>query len=448
MKFKVNKIAAAVAVSLGASVVGMKAAQADAMFFPYIALSDTVTTILTVINDDDSALRELHYRYYRNGGSGACNEFDFWNDTSENDIVTFDMGAVFSADDPQGVLFEPQRTRAVYTDDFAILGRDRRGVHRGYVLVDNAPFNPTEPLPAPTAQLAGEAIIIEFATGSAWGYRAYNSSEIWGLDRAGRLLLLNQYDFSDRTESTGEVLVAPPAGTPSRAQKTNYWVPVSILPWWQDGRGVETKFFVTPVATTGPSFQGPNGTSAISATIAFRATADGADRVMFDRDERAFSGGRSATVTCVGAVDAKDLVDELVRQSTPQGGWSNLVVTSGQAVVFKAEYNPNSPSEVNGVTVNGSFNNVTWLRKGFRESLGRPLAERGWSYLPTYNIPGIDNNAPYPVFSLNSMQTVNGLPLPPPPAGGAGYYEPVNFAPVADVAEAISRGDVFISHVQ
>jgi hypothetical protein len=441
MKFKVNKIAAAVAVSLGTSVVGMNAARADAILFPYVALSPTVTTILSVINDDNDALDELHYRYYRNGGSGPCTEFDFWNDTSENDIVTFDMGAVFGADDPQGVLFEPERTNAVYTDDFAILGR-QGGVNRGYVLVDNAPFNPTDPLPAPTAQLAGEAIVIEFNSGSAWGYRAYNASEIWALTPptpaapSGRLLLQNQYDFSDRAEQNGEVLVAAPGGTPGRVQKTNFWVPVSILPW----DVVTTRFFVTPISTTGPFFQGPPGSSATTATIAFRGTAEGSDRVMFNRDERAFSGARSANVTCVGAVSAADLVDNLVLQSTPQGGWSNLVVTQGQAIVFKAEYNEDRQSELNGVPVDGSFNNVVWLRKGLRESLGRPFIQAGWGFLPTYDIPGIDNNSPYAV-----LRTDTGLTLPPPSAGGVAYYDADNFAAPSNVAAAIARGDVFIS---
>jgi hypothetical protein len=441
MKFKVNKIAVAVAVSLGTSVVGMKAAQADSILFPYVALSNTVTTILSVINDDDDALDQLHYRYYRNGGSGPCSEFNFENDTSPNDIVTFDMNATFSGDDPQGVLFEPQQANAVYTDDFAIIGRTRGNEqHRGYVVVDNA-FDETMPIPAPTAQLAGEAIIIEFATGSAWGYRAYNASEIWGLNPAGQLLLLNHYDFSDRAEQNGEVLVAAPAGTPPRVQKTDYWVPVSILPW----DAVTTKFLVTPISTAAP-FQGPSGSSAYAATISLVANAEGGGRVIFDRDERAYSGDRPATVTCVGAVEAEDLVDNLVVQSTPQGGWTNLRVTNGQAIVLKAEYNPNPAWELGGTQVTGSFNNVVWLRKGFRESLGRPLVAGDWNYLPTFNIPGIDNNAPYPVFLTASPQTLNqGLPLPPPPAGGAAYYNTVDFAALADVAEAIQRGDVFIS---
>jgi hypothetical protein len=452
MKFKATKIATAVAAGLSISAMGMNVAKADSIFFPYFAISPTVTTLLSVINDDIEAetLSELHYRYYRNDGAGACTEFNFWNNTSANDIVTFDLGGVFSGDDPQGVLFEPTRTQAIYQDDFAVMGKSA-GIKRGYVLVDNAPRNPADPVPAPTAQMAGEAFLIEFQTGSAWGYRAYNASEIWGLTvppDTGDLVLLNQYDFSDRVEQNGEVLTAPPAATVDSDQKANFWSPIAVAPWTE---GV-TAFFVTPVGTT-PPFQGPNGTSSLTATIELRATAQGADRVLFNRDERAFSGSQPKAVTCVGKVLIEDLVDELVVQSTPQGGWTNLAIrpaatgTTSQAVVLKASYNPEDPSSLNGVAINGSYNNVNWLRKGIRESSGRPLVADGWAALPIFSFPGIDNNAPFPVLLANrrATATITGEPLPPPPGRATlPYYDPNIFAPPLAVAAAISDGRVFI----
>lgn len=453
MKFKATKIATAVAAGLSISAIGMNVAKADSIFFPYYAISPTVTTVLSVINDDIEAatLSELHYRYYRNNGAGACTEFNFWNNTSENDIVTFDLGGIFSQDDPQGVMFEATRTRAVYEDDFAIMGRTA-GIKRGYVLVDNSPRNPADPVPEPSAQLAGEAFVIEFQTGSAWSYRAYNASEIWGLTPGenGNLVLLNKYDFSDRVEQNGEVMTAPPAGIASRDEKTNFWSPVAITPW---DEGV-TAFFVTPVGTSAP-FQGPDGTSNYSAQIELRATAEGADRVMFNRDERAFSGTRPQSVVCVGKVLVQDLVDEFVVQSTPEGGWTNVALTragTGQAVVFKAEYNPADPSTLNGLPINGSYNGVTWLQKGIRESSGRPLVSNGWNSLPIYSVPGIDNNAPFPVLLANprASATTSGLALPPPagrlpgPQLGDSYYSPGIFAPLAAVTAAIEAGRVFV----
>jgi hypothetical protein len=273
MKFKATKIATAVAAGLGLSMVGMNAAKADSILFPHIVLSPTVTTILSVINDDFAALNQLHYRYYSKdpstgetptNKSKVCNEFDFWNGTSANDIVTFDMGAALSGEDAQGVLFEAARTNAVYTDDFAVLGRQGRAPTRGYVLVDNSPFNPAEPFPAPTAKLAGEAIIIEIATGSAWGYQAYNAADIWGYRTATNTLeLLNSNDFSDRVEMNGEVLATPPAGTSAPDQKNNFWVPMAIMPW----DTVNSALFVTAVSEN----MGTNGTYSASTSLRLEA---------------------------------------------------------------------------------------------------------------------------------------------------------------------------------
>ena len=102
MKFKLNKIAAAMAVGLGTSVVGMNVAQADEILFPYVVASDTVTTILSVINDDDFTVPSLHYRYYYQTNNGApCAEANYKQPTSKNDVVTFDIGGVFGDSDKE-----------------------------------------------------------------------------------------------------------------------------------------------------------------------------------------------------------------------------------------------------------------------------------------------------------------------------------------------------------
>jgi hypothetical protein len=443
MKFKLNKIAAAVAVSLGTSVVGMNAAQADQIFFPYVVLSKDVTTILTVINDEDEAVGELHYRYYRKqepaGNTGGCNEFNFWDNTSENDVVTFDLGGVFGNPD-SGVMFEPQQSKAVNEADFRMDAGARSPAKRGYVLVDNySPIGNNAAVPSPTSRLSGEALVIEFATGSSWGYQAYNASEIWSFDGVD-LVLENRYDFTDRVETNGDVLVAAPDGTDPAIAKANNWVPVAILPFDQ----AVTKFLVTPIGTAFP-FQGPDGTSAYQATIRLTAATTSNDRVLYDRDERPFSGGRAVPVTCVGAVLMADLIDENVRRSAPSGGWSNLVVSAGQAVVMKAEYNPLSPSILDNVTINGSWNSVNWLRKGFRESLPRALGLGGWGAIPTYNIPAIDNNAPYPPLDSQELQAA-GLPvLPSATAPLADYYKPIFAADPAGAVDAINNGRVFVN---
>lgn len=478
MKFKVTKIAAAVAAGLGVSLVGMNGAYADQIFFPYVVLSQDVTTVLTVINDDDPDVKELHYRYYRKDATvtpiatSECKEFDFWDNTSENDVVTFDLGGQFGAE-ATGLMFEPTQAKAVNKADFRLDGGLRSPDKRGYVLVDNySPVSDADPIPSPTSRLHGEAIVIEFTTGSAWGYNASNASEIWGFTpgatpaAVGSLTLLNRYDFSDRVETNGDVMVAPPITVTDRAeQKSDYWSPVAIMPFAQ----VTTKFLVTPIATAAP-FQGPNSVSNTTATVQLNAASGATDRVLFDRDERPFSGSRAVQVRCVHAVTAAELIDENVFRAAPMGGWTHLALTAGQAVVMKAEYNPD-PTAVGGeILVNGSWNNVLWLRKGIRESLPRTLiAGLGpWGVLPTYDIPGIDNNAPY--FPLNTVAVAAAsvgpnncaLPLLPPavlpatlpgrPASagncvltGAEYYAANLAANPAAVAAAINAGNVFVS---
>jgi hypothetical protein len=166
MKFKVNKIAAAVAVSLGTSVVGMSAAQADEILFPYLVRSDTVTTILSVVNDDDFlGSDQLHYRYYYKSGASAtnpsatCQEANYRENSSANDIVTFDVSGTFG--DAQGVLFEPAAAQinVGYDKSFALF-RTLSPV-RAYAIVDNNDvFNVNQ-------DVHGEALILEFANGAS-----------------------------------------------------------------------------------------------------------------------------------------------------------------------------------------------------------------------------------------------------------------------------------------
>jgi hypothetical protein len=321
------------------------------------------------------------------------------------------------------VLFEPNRTAAVYKDDFASLGRAGRTPTRGYVLVDNAPFNPGDQYPVPTAQLAGEAIVIDITSGSAWGYQAYNPAGIWGytvVDSLGRLVHLNPYDFSDRVETNGEVLVSVPPSFEGN-KKNNFWVPIAVMPW----DVIPTSLLVTAVS----DYMGTNGKYDVETKLGLRATDAGPDRVMFNRDERAYSGAVDQTVNCVGRVEIESMIAETVKGSTPQGGWTNVVVLEGQAIVFKAEIHDEGTFE--GKNLPGTFNNIYQLRKGYRESMGRPFRQVGteWNELPTFAIPMMDASSPYAVFNQTS------IPSDP--------YDSDYYADPDDVREAVLAGRVY-----
>ena len=414
MKFKMNKIAAAVAVGLGTSVVGTNVAQADEILFPYLVASDTVTSILSVINDDDFAVPDLHYRYYykrAEAGNGAdCVEANYRQPTSENDVVTFDISGHFG--DAKGVLFEPT-TSTRYDKSFAVF-RTIKPVRAFGIIDNNGRFFAGQ-------GIEGEAFIIQYTEGAVWGYRAYNAAGIVGWN-GNNVVASNPYDFSDRGEINGEVLVAPPEGT-SALGAENFWAPIAIMPFAGE---VTTRLFVTPIATESPYQLG--GATAATIGLQVNDPFNFSPDVMYDRDENPFSGQIEQPVVCVGAVNVPNMISEATQQFLrTSGGWSNVGVRKGQAVVIKLEFNDNVPSDLDGKPSGGnSFNNGYWVRKGIRESLPRvaiPSVTGPAIWMPVFEVPKDQTlNAPYPLVNVNSLPA--DLPWPPKQGASAVPYLP------------------------
>lgn len=403
MKFKVTKIATAVAAGLGVSVAGMNVARADAVLFPYFAVSNTVTSVVTSINLARQGAvssvnpQTLHYRLYYKRGANAesltasCEEFNVRRITSPNDVVTFDLLGKYG--DELGVLGEPanRQVKAKYSPNQSFALMKGLTPARGFMVIDNdeavnAPFEPS---------LFGEIMLIDYAEGAVWGYAAYNAAP------SGAAL---PYNFEDGAENNGEVLAGNRAvsatqlrGGVSPAVLTNILPLNSQTP---DKDAVITKFFVTPidhwvtvngvpVPTAGrPSQLNPALSTRVQLQVSFDTATT--NDVMFDRDENPVSGQTPRTVTCVGAV----LVDDLLSAGALQeiglyGGWSGVEISSpgslltggttgtrtdntNQAVVIKLEYNPDA--KFLGDTFKGAFNNAIWLRYGIRESI-RPAVQ-------------------------------------------------------------------------
>ncbi|MCK7491823.1 MAG: hypothetical protein MZW92_09295 [Comamonadaceae bacterium] len=178
MKFKVTKIATAVAAGLGVSVAGMNVARADAVLFPYFAVSSTVTSVVTSINLARQGAvssvnpQTLHYRLYYKRGANAdsltaeCEEFDVRRITSPNDVVTFDLLGKYG--DELGVIGEPanRQQKANYTAenrDFALM--DELTPARGFMIIDN-----DEAVNLPFEQsLFGEIMVIDYRRGCGVG---------------------------------------------------------------------------------------------------------------------------------------------------------------------------------------------------------------------------------------------------------------------------------------
>lgn len=311
---KLNKIALGVALAAGAATVQAS----DVLLFPYVVSGGSVTTLVSVINTDlpgaptglyytfngggsgayDDANRYLHWRYHiksANTAASTCYENNGYFPTSPLDLVTYDISG---SRGQGGVMFNDPSVNNNWqaAGPANQLAAITLSGERGLLFVHNAGNA------APTG-LAGEALIVEFDTGAAWGYQAVvNASTGVAAD----------VDFNF-------------AGI---GQRNNS---VALLPLGE----VTTRFFVTPV----------NDPAAVNPTPSI-LTANGLDTVWFgslrtrvdltaltgsirvvDRDEGGISGGVSPqTVTCVWPVDATNLITaaNILSYANTQGGYVNL----------------------------------------------------------------------------------------------------------------------------
>ncbi|MEA1051512.1 hypothetical protein U5801_17110 [Lamprobacter modestohalophilus] len=301
---KPNKLATSIAIAIGVSAISSGAAVAGAGLWPHVVNSPSVTTVVSVINSDTSPTSPdtLHYiLWYKNidpdtsatpPNLRACEEVNVFLPTSPNDIQSIDLGNVFTdpTEDPRlGVLFNDPSVNNDWAGSgrtFALAQAANTTPLRGYLVVDNSD--------TAGENVSGDALVLEYATGAAWGYYAKTDSGD---------------DFEDEGISHLD-----------SAQ-------ISAKPFAQ----IDTSFMVTPV---GPdmSLVG-NYTADINLNV-------GGISVMYDRDENPVSGANPATVRCVGRVEATDLVTGGAQSFLPDGGWSNLIVTNplGGAVVYQLEY--------------------------------------------------------------------------------------------------------------
>jgi hypothetical protein len=361
-----KKLASAVAIAVGTSVVALSTAQAGTVLFPQIAVSPSVTTIITVMNAGDGYERPvdsdnetLHYRYYWKPWldktynaddpntlqtENRCIERNRYLPTSKNDVQTFDIGNVAFGSAGRGVMFLDESVNNDWDKnpvDYS-LGAEATltggmGAHRAFLLVDNDSTALWGP------DLAGEAILIDVSAGATWGYQAFQNQ-----DSA-------DFDFDDYASFQ-----------------------YSLVPYMPTDE-VTTRFLVTVLdgAYGDEMDSAPGSTYRNTAHIGIRVV-DGligdedTETVpgVYDRDENFNSGGIDRPVTCVGAWDMQDLYPDAAF-TTPGGGWTNVtnyyvdydvngvdVDTDDQtAAIFKVEYG----TSIDGVPVGGVFNNGLYL---------------------------------------------------------------------------------------
>jgi hypothetical protein len=229
----------------------VKKASADALLFPWVTRSATVTTLISVVNTAESISEacglpfdhpgELHWEYFYktddtdvlNGQTDYCDEHNFFSKSSKDDMVTFDVAGVFNSG---MALFNDVGSEPEFVPDFTLPVEDPR---RAFLLVDNntdAHFD--DDIGFQTNRdgtLYGEAMIIERGSGAAVGYIAYNA-------RGG--VKDDDDDFNlcfaddDHRDMLGEVIGDDDGGLCEMA-------PVTILP----ATLVTTKLLVTPTGS-------------------------------------------------------------------------------------------------------------------------------------------------------------------------------------------------------
>jgi len=282
-----------------------------------------VTTIVSVINRLGTTSSHLHYIYRHKdalvGGSpnltGNCSTVQFTRATSAGDIVSFDPSGTFNSGN---ALFGDTNS---YDGGF---GMGLTGARRAYLLVTNSDASGNRVDVSNDIKLGGEAIIMDIATGAAWGMKGINDET------------REDYTFVNHDDGGGVWSALPSNGYNSRR-----------LPFFPPAEW-KTRLFVTPIGTS-------MNTANLTTTVGLSSSApDG----VIDRQGTAFSFSPiDLNVTCTGAVDLEQVVDSTVWSAVENiGGWTWVAVKSGDAAVYKLEFVVNDPTY--GGTVNNGLETI------------------------------------------------------------------------------------------
>ena len=303
---------------------------ADAILFPWIVKSDTVSTYISVINtakydygwsSDVDVL--LHYQYWyktstANDHDEICNSQSFKRPTSWNDIVTFDASeltnegkAIFNDTSPYGDL------------SFKLSPASPR---RAFLIVDNnTPFFVINGFNI-DGTLSGEALIIDHATGMMWGYTAYNAR---GTGVAS--MQTAQVYFNDGFDYQGEVIGG------------NETSKVVLLPFSE----YDTKFYITPIGTSGQR-TGNSNTLVYLANYISSVSNDAIGGILLNNEEP-IDFTKRVEVACTTALTLRDLFSEAAYYEVATSGkqiWAYIKTQNGtvtenptaQAAIGKLEY--------------------------------------------------------------------------------------------------------------
>ena len=305
-------------------------AQADALLFPWIIKSDTISTMISVVNtagNEVAGYQEdppyvLHYQYWykhsvENTDTEYCESFSFMRATSANDIVTFDAArtmengmALFNDSSPYGEVG---------------FGLTVEAPRRGFLIVDNNTPGFTLADENKDGTLYGEALMIDHSNGTLFGYTAYNARLLGNADTASAPVL-----FIDKFDYQGEVI------GPSEAGRTVLLPPDEY----------NTKFYITPIGLSNQR----DGMINTSVELASYKINDELHGGIFDNDENPFDMQRRVNVVCTAGIDLEDMMTQAVYltfRASGEQGWAYVKTDDGtedatqsnQAAIGKLEWN-------------------------------------------------------------------------------------------------------------
>lgn len=374
-----KKLNVAVAIALGTSAAALSTAQAGQLFFPQATVSNTVTTLFSVINTAGNKPGKpgedlLHYMYYYKvkgaptGNAEAdedafnhqyCEEINTYLPTSKWDIQTIDIAGlltegVYGSD--MGVMFNDKSVNNQWKqngESFA-LAEFVDKPHRGYMVVEHAN---TIDGSSSAESLYGEAVVFEFTSGAAWGYQGFYKD---GNDESARCNFRGT-----RSASPSHVAVFPFADS-------NFTTKFMVTPLWDP----EDKNFDSCPGSTNSTGRNEN-----YATVKLDAAygIGNSTVVMFDRDENPLSGSTPKKVVCIGAVTAQYLVNDGIQERLKDGGWTGIrnytdytvqnkngstsnMREEPSAAIFKLEYGNTSALDPLST---GVYNNAIYLHPSF-----------------------------------------------------------------------------------
>ncbi len=282
--------------------------EADAILFPWIVKSDTVSTILSVVNTGGSDIAgydgdELHYQYFykesiSNWDTEKCATYAFYRETSKNDLVTFDAAgqSIMNAGMP------------LYNDGSPYNSKhfDLQGVsspRRAFLIVDNNTDALVESGGNSEGTLYGEALLIDHVTGMLWGYTAYNA-------KGGGVASKPYLDvfFNDGMDSRGEVI----GGT--EKERAVFLPPIEFV----------TRFYITPI--------GLNGQRVGDARTTIQLVIDDDTGGVYDNDENVFDFEVKHDTVCTGIADLEKLMPASVYgffAESGRQGWAYIRTDMG-----------------------------------------------------------------------------------------------------------------------